>query len=110
MPEHRGPARIGSHPEILFPSVRQQAEDGGSAGGLQFRNLDEACVHGVHRTPALLGRIVRPTADTFPSTEVSDGKRTICMVRRKVIIERHQDGCLAANRKGRGPALVPRSA
>ena len=64
-------------------------EEGGAPARPQFPNVDEACVHAVQRTPAVLGRIVRPRTDTYLSTAVSGGNRTICVVRGKGIIERH---------------------
>jgi hypothetical protein len=57
--------------------------------GLQFATSDEARAHAMHLTPAILRRIVRATdANTYLSTEVSDGTRTLCVIRGTVIIER----------------------
>ena len=56
--------------------------------GHQFENADEACAHAVRRTSAVLRKNVRPTTNIYLATEVSDGERTVCVVRGKVIIER----------------------
>ena len=55
--------------------------------GLQFENADEACAHAVQCTPAVLRRNVRPTTNIHLATAVSDGERTFCVVRGKVLIE-----------------------
>ena len=57
--------------------------------GLSFASADEACAHAVHSAPAVLGENVRPTADTYLATEVSDGKRTLFVVRGAVIIQKN---------------------
>ncbi|MGY8676527.1 hypothetical protein Q2941_01715 [Bradyrhizobium sp. UFLA05-153] len=56
--------------------------------GLQFENVDEACAHAVHCTPAVLQKNVRPATNIHLATEVSDGERTLCVIRGKVLIER----------------------
>jgi hypothetical protein len=42
----------------------------------------------VQRIPAVLGRNLRSTCNTHLATEVSDGKRTLLVVRGKVLIEK----------------------
>jgi hypothetical protein len=56
--------------------------------GRQFGSVDEACTYAIHRTPAILGKTLRSATNTYLSTEVFDGKRSICVVRATVIIER----------------------
>ena len=56
--------------------------------GAPFESADEACAHAVRRTPAGLWKTVHPRTNTHLATEVTDGKRTLFVVRRKVIIER----------------------
>jgi hypothetical protein len=53
------------------------------------QSVDEACTYAIHRTPAILGETLRSATNTYLSTEVSDGKRSLCVVRATVIIERH---------------------
>jgi hypothetical protein len=57
--------------------------------GVSFASADEACAHAVHSTATVLGGNVRPTADTFLATEVSDGKRTLFVVRAAVVIQKN---------------------
>ena len=54
-----------------------------------LRNENDACAHAVRRTPLALRKSVSRAKDTYPAWEVSDGERTICVVRGKIIIERH---------------------
>jgi hypothetical protein len=63
----------------------QVAED---RRGRQFANIKEACEHVVHRIPAVLRKTIRTTRNTYLATEISDGKRTLAVVRAKVIIEK----------------------
>jgi hypothetical protein len=51
-------------------------------------SVDEACTYTIHRTPAILGKTLRSATNTYLSTVVFDGKRSICVVRATVIIER----------------------
>jgi hypothetical protein len=56
--------------------------------GRQFGNADDACAYAVHRTATVLRKTVHSATNTYLNTEVSDGKRTLCVVRGKVIIDR----------------------
>jgi hypothetical protein len=56
--------------------------------GRLFESLDDACAHAVCRTPSFLGKSLRSTTNTYFSTEVTDGKRSLCVIRGTVIIER----------------------
>jgi hypothetical protein len=56
--------------------------------GVQLANSREACELAVQRIPAVLGRNLRSTCNTHLATEVSDGKRTLLVVRGKVLIEK----------------------
>jgi hypothetical protein len=55
--------------------------------GRLFANVKEACEYVVHRTPVVLGKTVRTTGDIYLATQITDGKRTLAIVRAKVIIE-----------------------
>jgi hypothetical protein len=57
--------------------------------GREFASAAEACTYGVRRAPALLRKILRPPANTFLGTEISDGKRTLFIIRAKVTCEKH---------------------
>jgi hypothetical protein len=56
--------------------------------GRDFGSEDEACAHAIHSTPILLGNALRSMANTYFSTEVSDGQRSLCVVRATVTIEK----------------------
>jgi hypothetical protein len=56
--------------------------------GRRFASVDDARVYAVHRISAILRKTVSSTTDTYLATEVSDGERTLCVVRAKVIIQR----------------------
>ena len=56
--------------------------------GRQFGSAGEACSYAMRRTAALLGKAVRPTTNTHLSPEVSDGRRTLWVVRGKLLIEK----------------------
>jgi hypothetical protein len=56
--------------------------------GRQFISEEEARTYAVCRTPALLRKTLRSaTRDIYLATEISDGERTLCIVRGKVLIE-----------------------
>jgi hypothetical protein len=56
--------------------------------GLRFWTADDACAHAIRRTPTALGKAVHAKANTYVATEVSDGKRTFCVIRGNIVIER----------------------
>ena len=56
--------------------------------GTSLRNENDACAHAVRCTPLALRESVRDVKNTYLAWEVSDGERTICVVRGKVIIEK----------------------
>jgi hypothetical protein len=56
--------------------------------GTSFRDENDACAHAVRRTPLALWKSVSRAKNTFLAWEVSDGERTIYVVRGKVIIEK----------------------
>jgi hypothetical protein len=50
--------------------------------GRQFTSEEQARTYAVWRTPALLRKILRSAnTDIYIATEVSDGERTLCIVR-----------------------------
>jgi hypothetical protein len=55
---------------------------------VKFATLKQACKHVVHLTPAVLRKTIRSTSDTHLATEVSDGERTLAVIRAKVLIEK----------------------
>jgi hypothetical protein len=55
--------------------------------GREFPSVKEACEHAVHWTPAVLRKVVALTGNTYLATEITDGKRVVCIVRGKVLIE-----------------------
>lgn len=56
--------------------------------GTSLRNEIEACAHAVRCTPLALRKSVSRKNNTFLALEVSDGERTIYVVRGKVVIEK----------------------
>jgi hypothetical protein len=57
--------------------------------GRQFGNAAEACTYALRRAPRLLNKTLRSTAkDTYMGTVVSDGKRTLFIIRGKITSER----------------------
>jgi hypothetical protein len=56
--------------------------------GRRLGSGDEACAYAVYRIPTILRKTVRTTTNTHLNIEVSDGKRTVCVVRGSVIIDR----------------------
>jgi hypothetical protein len=63
---------------------QQMAKD----GGREFASLAEACTYAVRRSPGLLRKILRLDANTYLSTEISDGERTLFIIRGKVTSEK----------------------
>ena len=56
--------------------------------GTSLRNENEAFAHAVRCTPLALRKSVSRVKDTHLAWEVSDGERTICVVRGKVVIQK----------------------
>ncbi|MDB5610491.1 MAG: hypothetical protein JWP25_7391 [Bradyrhizobium sp.] len=56
--------------------------------GLQFPNADKALTHAMRRTSDVLGRILSSTENTYLTIEVTNGERSLCVVRGTVTIER----------------------
>ena len=56
--------------------------------GLQFPNADKALAHAIRRTSDVLGRILSSTENTYLTIEVTNGERSLCVVRATVTIER----------------------
>jgi hypothetical protein len=55
--------------------------------GVILRDADEACACAVRRTPARLRRASRKKATNYLATEVSNGARTLYVIRGKIIVE-----------------------
>jgi hypothetical protein len=60
--------------------------------GHEFASLAEACTYAVRRVPGLLRKILRLDTNldtnTYLSTEISDGERTLSIIRGKVTSEK----------------------
>jgi hypothetical protein len=56
--------------------------------GLRFPNADKALTHAIRRTSDVLGQTLSSTANTYLTIEVTDGERSLCVVRGTVTIER----------------------
>jgi hypothetical protein len=65
---------------------RQLAKD---QRGRQFGSVAEARVYALCRAPSLISKTLRSTgSDTYLSTEISDGERTLFIIRGKVTSEK----------------------
>src|SRR3982074_286889 len=75
---------------ILFPSAfeRNGRERPARRSTRQFERGVSKTPAAEQRIPAVLGRNLRSTCNTHLATEVSDGKRTLLVVRGKVLIEK----------------------
>ena len=56
--------------------------------GLQFPNAEEASAYAIRRTSDVLGQTLSSTVNTYLTIEVTNGERSLCVVRGTVIIER----------------------
>lgn len=56
--------------------------------GTSLRNENEACAHAVRCTPLTLRESVSSGKNTYLALEVSDGERTIYVVRGNIVIEK----------------------
>jgi uncharacterized protein DUF6894 len=56
--------------------------------GISLRNKNEACVRAVRCTPLALRKSISSARNTYLAWEVSDGERTVYVVRGTVVIEK----------------------
>ena len=56
--------------------------------GLQFPNAEEASAYAIRRTSDVLGQTLSSTINTYLTIEVTNGERSLCVIRGTVIIER----------------------
>jgi Domain of unknown function (DUF6894) len=56
--------------------------------GISLRNKNEACAHAVRCTPLALRKSVSWKKNTYLAWDVTDGERTIYVVRGNVVIEK----------------------
>jgi hypothetical protein len=56
--------------------------------GLRFRNAEQASAYAIRRTSDGLGQTLSSTHNTYLTIEVTNGERSLCVVRGTVIIER----------------------
>ena len=68
-----------------YMNGQQMAKD---QEGREFASLAEACTYAVRRAPGLLRKTLRLDANTYLSTEISDGERILFIIRGKVTSEK----------------------
>ena len=68
-----------------YVNGQQMAKD---RRGREFADPAEACMYGVRSVPGLLRKNMRPRVNTYLSTEISDGNRTLFIIRGKVTSEK----------------------
>ena len=68
-----------------YMNGQQMAKDG---DGREFASLTDACTYTIRRAPGLLSKILRLDANTYLATEISDGERTLFIIRGKVTSEK----------------------
>jgi hypothetical protein len=56
--------------------------------GTVLQTADEACSWALRRTPAALRRAVRHANNNYLAIEVTDGRRTFCIIRGKTLVEK----------------------
>ena len=56
--------------------------------GISLRNKNEACARAVRCTPFVLRKSVSSVRNTYLALEVSDGERTVYVVRGTVVIQK----------------------
>jgi hypothetical protein len=56
--------------------------------GLRFPNAEQASAYAIRRTSDVLGKTLSSTNNTYLTIEVTNGERSLCVVRGTVIIER----------------------
>ena len=78
-------------PIIAAPSIcaRLNGRVVRDQSGTSLRDESEACAYAVRCTPLTLRKSVSPRRNTYLALEVSDGQRTLCVVRGKVVLEKH---------------------
>ena len=76
-------------PRFYFQQYMNGRRSAEGRRGRDFGSVAEACAYALCRAPDLLRKNIRATAkDTYLSTEVSDGERTLYIIRGKVTSER----------------------
>jgi hypothetical protein len=56
--------------------------------GLRFPNAEHASTYAIRRTSDILGKTLSSTNNTYLTIEVTNGERSLCVVRGTVTIER----------------------
>jgi hypothetical protein len=80
----RTSALLGEFMSRYYFHRRANGELARDRRGRQFESHDAACDHAVRRTPSILGKLIQ---STYLTTEVTDGERSLFVVRGTVIIE-----------------------
>jgi hypothetical protein len=75
------------HAKVLFPSACERSRYSGSRRCGASR-CGEACARAVQRIPGRLRKAIRHNATNHLATEVSNGERTLYVIRGKIIVER----------------------
>jgi hypothetical protein len=75
------------HAKVLFPSACERSRYSGSRRCGASR-CGEACACAVQRIPVRLRKAIRHNATNHLATEVSNGERTLYVIRGKIIVER----------------------
>jgi hypothetical protein len=83
----RTSALLGEFMSRYYFHRRANGELARDRRGRQFESHDAACDHAVRRTPSILGKLIQSTTNTYLTTEVTDGERSLFVVRGTVIIE-----------------------
>ena len=75
-------------PQFYFRQYMNGQQMAKDREGRKFANLAEARTYAVRRAPGLLRKTLRLDANTYLSTEISDGERTLFIIRGKVTSEK----------------------
>jgi hypothetical protein len=85
--EQTAPRQLSVHAEVLFHQHSNGRVIADREGAI-LRDADEACACAVQGTPARLRRAIRQEATNYLATEISDGERTLYVIRGKIIVEK----------------------
>jgi hypothetical protein len=81
-------ARAQTMPQFYFRQYMNGQQMAKDWEGREFTSLAEARAYAVRHAPGLLRKILRLDANTYLSTEISDGERTLFIIRGKVTSEK----------------------
>jgi hypothetical protein len=75
-------------PQFYFRQYMNGQQMAKDRKGREFASLAEACTYAIRRAPGLLRKTLRSDANTYLTTEISDGERTLFVIRGKVTSEK----------------------